>query len=57
MSDGIPMWLRPVDNDEWYGTADHQKYEDMIDEAREATRGDEYQEPPAGTLIPGLGEI
>jgi hypothetical protein len=45
-----------MDDDDWYGTEDHQAYEDLYAAAEEGSRAD-YEEPPAGTFIPGLGEI
>ena len=59
MNNGIPAWLRPVDDDGWYGTVDHRRYENTIEQAREATWQDDLDlaDPPAGTFIPGLGEV
>ncbi len=54
---GIPPWLQRPDDDDWYGTDDHQAYENMIEQAAGATWQDGPEEPPAGTFVPGLGEI
>ncbi len=45
------------DEDEaWYGTRDHQRWEADYEQAAEGA-GWDYFEPPAGTMIPGVGEV
>ena len=48
-------WMESQAED-WYGTQDHQRFEDRYAQAEEGSRED-YQEPPNGTWIPGLGEV
>ncbi len=53
----VVWWrLRPVDSDDWYGTDDHQAYEDLYAAADEGSR-DDYTEPPAGTRVGPEDEI
>jgi hypothetical protein len=58
--------VRPIRNlnlheedDGWYGTRDHHAWENLYEQARDGAGMNDLElaDPPAGTIIPGLGEI